>query len=106
MHEQTAVSESSNGGPVAVGFLIGAALGAGVALLLAPASGSRTRRRLGRVAENLRSGLDHGLDEVRHRFEDARSDASSAFNAGREAFGKARDARHRDDDTSPHSATS
>jgi hypothetical protein len=40
---------------VGLGLLIGAALGAGAALLLAPASGENTRRRLRRGARTLYS---------------------------------------------------
>ena len=40
-----------NNGSVFIWFISGAALGAAVALLLAPESGERTRRRLARQAE-------------------------------------------------------
>jgi gas vesicle protein len=39
-------------------FLIGASLGAAVALLLAPESGERTRRRLRRVAEDAQDFIE------------------------------------------------
>ena len=42
------------GGSVAAAFLVGAILGAGVALLFAPATGADTRRKLGNTANRLR----------------------------------------------------
>lgn len=49
------------------GLALGTLIGAGVALLLAPQSGRRTRRRIARAAEDLG-------DEARDRFEDAADD--------------------------------
>ncbi len=56
------------------GLLAGAVLGAGAALLLAPDSGKKTRRRLHRAAEDLRETAsdrwDEIADEVRDRVEE------------------------------------
>lgn len=50
-------------GLIAVGVAVGALLGAGVALLVAPARGATTRRRLGRSARRATSRLgDAWLD--------------------------------------------
>lgn len=49
------------------GLALGALVGAGVALLLAPQSGRRTRKRIVRAAEDIG-------DEARDRFEDAADD--------------------------------
>jgi gas vesicle protein len=46
------------GGACLVSFLIGASVGAAAALLLAPQSGERTRRRLRRVAEDAQDYLE------------------------------------------------
>jgi len=54
----------------AVGFLTGALIGAGVALLLAPASGSETRRRIGQTARRLRNDVP---EKARHIADRARS---------------------------------
>jgi gas vesicle protein len=64
-------------------FMIGAAFGAGLALLLAPASGADTRRRLGRTARKLRDRASDQIHEMRH-------DAEHALEAGRDAYRRTR----------------
>ena len=83
-----------------IGFTLGALVGAGVALLLAPASGERTRERLGGVARRLSRDARHGFDEARETVSEAASnlggDVKAAIDAGREAFrhdGKSREPR-------------
>jgi gas vesicle protein len=67
------------------GFMIGAVLGAGIALLLAPATGEETRRRLGETARRLRDNTGEALDNVRERFrgvsEEARETMASESGA-------------------------
>ncbi|MBT8398028.1 MAG: YtxH domain-containing protein [Gemmatimonadetes bacterium] len=46
------------------GLLLGAAIGATAALLSAPQSGRRTRRRIGRAAVGLRKSTGERFDEV------------------------------------------
>jgi gas vesicle protein len=46
------------------GLLLGAVIGAGVALLTAPDSGKRTRRRLRKVAGELRESAEDRWDEL------------------------------------------
>lgn len=46
-------------------FLVGGALGAGLALLFAPQSGDRTRRVVGRKLSKLRDAADEALEELR-----------------------------------------
>ena len=71
-------------------FLLGAAVGAGIALLLAPASGEETRKKLGDTAR--RVGLDVGDrvastgEDLAHHAEDVRT----AVSAGRDAYARAR----------------
>ena len=48
-----------------VGFVLGALVGAGTALLLAPARGEVTRRRIGRRLRRLREGATDRLGEIR-----------------------------------------
>jgi len=46
-------------------FLVGGALGAGLALLFAPQSGDRTRRLVGRRLSKLRDAADVALEDLR-----------------------------------------
>ncbi len=93
-------------------FLIGLALGAGLALFLAPASGEETRqavrrraRRVGRVARNAAEELsgsvgdryeeakrrvEETIEAARHALELKRRQAGEAIRAGREAAQQAR----------------
>ena len=86
-------NNGGNGG-VLIGFLAGAVVGAVVGLLLAPASGAETRRRLRDAADKLG-------EEGRRRVDDARSfageradDLKEAFRAGRDAYQQSRAAHH------------
>ena len=66
-----------------MGFLAGAVLGAGIALLVAPDSGEQTRRRLGETAKRLQSTARHRLDHLKATLADRGKEAVSA---GRDAF--------------------
>jgi len=87
----------NNSKNVAMAFLIGGVIGAGVALLFAPASGIETRTRI-------KDGADDAGDWAKDRYQDARyrvsesggrvrqfvtdkkEDLQAAFDAGREAY--------------------
>lgn len=72
-----------------MGFLVGAIVGAGVALLVAPASGSDTRRRLSESARKIGHDAADRFSEVKetlvHRAEDMKNDLRGAVEAGRAA---------------------
>jgi uncharacterized membrane protein YccC len=51
------------------GFVLGALLGAGAALLFAPERGTITRRRLGRRVRDLSADTADRVGELRHRAE-------------------------------------
>jgi gas vesicle protein len=76
-------------GPV-IGFALGAVVGGALALLLAPESGERTRRRLGVNARLAGRDVGHSIDEVRARVSQAvtgiGADVKAAVDAGRGAF--------------------
>jgi gas vesicle protein len=71
-------------------FLVGATVGATIALLYAPHSGEITRRKLGRKAEESREALEESgrdaLDRGRDLYEKGRKiadDAADMFERGR-----------------------
>lgn len=80
-------------------FLVGAALGAGLALLLAPKSGEETRRQLADAAKNLRDDAESKFgeagDAVRGSAATIRHGVGEAIAAGKEAYDAARDAAGR-----------
>ncbi len=73
----------------AVGMIVGALLGAGAALLFAPASGDDTRRLLRRKARRL---SDRGGAAIGHIAEDAERTARQLARRGRKAAMRARSA--------------
>ena len=82
--------EDSGAGTVVVAFVLGALTGAAVALLLAPASGEETRRKL---AERAREGRERAGDAARQGRElwnRQRENLNTAFERGREAYEQAR----------------
>ena len=71
-------------------FVLGTAVGAGIALLLAPASGTETRRRLRETSRRWGTNVKEGVEHARDRFGGLKEDARNAVNAGREAFDRER----------------
>jgi len=85
-----------NGGSVAgslAGFAIGAIVGAGIALLFAPDSGTRTRQRLGASAQKLGRVAGEKIDAAKSVVQEFGTDAKEAFKAGKETFVQGRERR-------------
>lgn len=76
----------NQGGNLFVGFLIGAAVGAGIALLMAPASGEETRRQLGDTAKRLKDSAGGRIGDMKDALRDGAKDFTAAIDAGREGF--------------------
>lgn len=53
-------------------FVIGAALGAGIALLYAPRSGEETRREIGRRWDDLKEEAEEKFEELQEGFEEGK----------------------------------
>ena len=81
---------SDNRTDALMAFLLGAAVGAGVALLLAPQSGEETRKKLGDTARRLGEDLDDKVRSAREDLKGRVGDVKSAVGAGREAYARAR----------------
>ena len=76
-------SRGSGAGTVALAFLVGAAVGAGVALLLAPRSGRETREKLLSLLDDAKGQAGRGADRVRDAVAQAASVIEDAWNEGR-----------------------
>jgi hypothetical protein len=77
MNENPYINDASRSGTAGMsGFLLGAIVGAGVALLFAPATGTDTRRRVGDTVKKLgnaaKDRIQEGRDQIRDRMESGR----------------------------------
>ena len=91
--EPTVVVERRSGGGIGL-FLLGAAVGAGIALLYAPRSGAETRQDMRRGARRLRRKARGMVDDAREVVEDVRDRAEEVVHTTRTAArDAARDAR-------------
>jgi gas vesicle protein len=78
----------NNSGSMMVGMLVGAAIGAGLALLFAPTAGNETRRAIGQAARKLKDGSQSRLSDVIGTIKESAGDVGAAIDAGREAYRK------------------
>ena len=77
--------------PAKIGpFVIGAMLGAGIALLLAPAHGRDTRRVVGHKVKQLGSNAKDVFAKARGGIDNLRHDAKSAVDKGRQEYNRNR----------------
>ncbi len=70
---------SSNGNAKLIGaLLVGAAIGAGLGILFAPAKGSETRKKIMRKGEDIKDNLSDKfndlMEEMKDKFESAKSE--------------------------------
>ncbi len=80
-------------GSTLMGFTLGAVVGAGLALLLAPENGRQTRERLVSTARRLSRSAEHTVERARGTISDIGHDAKSAIKAGQDTFQHERAAR-------------
>jgi gas vesicle protein len=76
-------SDHGGGGSVLMAFMIGAVVGAGLALLFAPATGERTREYLGRRAREGRERAEEAVRRGREVLGRERENLRSAFDRAR-----------------------
>src|SRR5262244_3735119 len=80
--------ETGTGAGINVGgFMIGALVGASLALLLAPASGDETRRRLGDTAKKIGSAAKDKFQDIRGNISDMGDESNTP---GQTTFGSTR----------------
>ena len=84
------MADDRGAGGVMVAFMLGAIAGAAVALLVAPASGEETRRKLGEKAREGRDKANEAARQGREFLRNQREGLSTAFERGKEAFDQAR----------------
>ena len=80
------MANNDNGASILVAFIAGAAVGAAVALLFAPATGEETREYLGQRA---REGRERAIDAARQGREvlnKQRDNISNAFDRARQQY--------------------
>lgn len=92
----------TNKGNALLAFLIGGAVGAGIALLYAPASGTETRKRIREGADgagdwakdryqDARDKVTDSTGKVRQMVNDRKEDLQAALDAGKEAYYKGKE---------------
>ena len=88
MHYEQDGSNQGNGGGFIVGLLAGAAIGAGIGMLLAPKSGAELREQLSGRANDL-------AEKASQQYRRATGVANDLAERGREMYGTAREAVNR-----------
>jgi gas vesicle protein len=84
------MSNNDSGSSVLMAFVLGAAAGAAIALLYAPAAGEETRRRIKDKARDGRDRAEALAREGRDYLSRQRENLGAAVDRGREAFDEAR----------------
>jgi gas vesicle protein len=94
MREQI-MSETTGSGPGAVllALVVGVALGAGAALLYAPQSGKKARRKLAETGRRFQGKADGALENGKGFVRDKKSVLAAAVEGGKEAMREERAAQ-------------
>ncbi len=80
-------------GSIFLSFLLGGIVGAGLAMLLAPQSGSETRQKIREFADDVKDRVTSTVEKGKDFYEQKKSVIASAVDAGKEAYEKERE-RH------------
>lgn len=80
------MANNDNGASVLLAFLAGAAVGAAVALLFAPATGEETREYLGQRAREGRDRANDAARQGRELLNRQRENFTTAFDRARQEF--------------------
>ena len=80
------MANNDNGASILVAFIAGAAVGAALALLFAPATGEETREYLGQRAREGRDRATEVARQSRDMFNEQRDNLNTAFERARERF--------------------
>ncbi len=84
--------EKCGSGGILLAFLAGGLVGAGLALLYAPASGRETREKITGMAEDLKKKTEQLSGDVKQKVEgfveEERSVLKAAYDAGRDAMNR------------------
>jgi|SRR2546428_12690466 len=91
MQEYPDFNDSGKSSASITPFMFGALLGAGIALLLAPAHGKDTRKRVGSTVKKWGDGARQVFTRTRDNLNDLKHDAKSAINKGRQEYLRSRD---------------
>jgi gas vesicle protein len=73
-------------GSMMAGVLLGAAIGAGLALMFAPMVGKETRRHIGDAARKLGSNTKGRMDDLVGAIKGGASDVGAAIDRGKDAY--------------------
>ena len=84
------MADNGNSTSILVAFAVGAAVGAAIALLYAPASGEETRRKLAEKAREGRNKAEALAREGREFLDRQRENITTVMERGREAYESAR----------------
>lgn len=76
----------NTGGSVLLTFLAGAAVGAGIALLLAPKAGRELRKDITDFTGEAKDKVYASIEKGRALFEEGKMAVASAIDAGKEAY--------------------
>lgn len=91
MNDNPYLNEETKSGAAGMsGFMLGALVGASVALLFAPAAGNDTRRKLGETAKRLGSAARDRINEGRSQIQDRLHGERHGFESGGSRPGESR----------------